>query len=401
MSFALAPRLNAAGRVGEALDAARLLLAEDAAEATVHADALEAANTSRRDLMKTAVGEARQRIIETGADPDAAVTMVRGPWPVGIVGLVASRLVEDHGRPAIVGAELGDVVRASCRSDGSLDLGAALTACADLFIRHGGHAGAAGFEIPAERWPEFVTGSGPSPRARRPGRPAPALRVDLAIPALDVDYALHRELAALAPHGPGNPDPLIAVLGLTVTRVRAAGTDHTQLTLKRRLDVLDGIAFGRADIAELVAVGDRIDVVARLTAAASAATSRCSSMSATRRPPAPTTRPAGHPHGGGRVTRRSAPGRRAPATRTASGRSGSLIAPVASIVGLVIVAIVTLNLLNGGCPSAAAGRERRRQRRWRSDPDAGAVGRGGRPRRGGLRRLDRVCQGRRHLRAGR
>ena len=65
--------------------------------------------------------------------------------------------------------------------------------------------------------------------------------------------------------GPGNPDPLIAVLGLTVTRVRAAGTDHTQLTLKRRLDVLDGIAFGRADIAELVAVGDRIDVVARLT----------------------------------------------------------------------------------------------------------------------------------------
>ncbi len=266
VSFALAPRLNAAGRVGEALDAARLLLAADAAEATIHADALEAANTSRRDLMKTAVGEARQRIVETGADPDAAVTVVRGPWPVGIVGLVASRLVEDHGRPAIVGADLGDVVRASCRSDGSLDLGAALSACGDLFIRHGGHAGAAGFEIAAERWPEFVERFGAI--AGRPGAPADPRRtlpIDLAIPALDVDYALHRELAALAPHGPGNPDPLIAVLGLTVTRVRAAGTDHTQLTLKRRLDVLDGIAFGRADIAELVAVGDRIDVVARLT----------------------------------------------------------------------------------------------------------------------------------------
>lgn len=266
VSFTIAPRLNAAGRVGEALDAARLLLAADAAEADVHADVLEAANISRRELMKTAVSEARQRVADAGPDPGAAVTIVRGPWSVGIVGLVASRLSEDHGRPAIVGADLGDVVRASCRSDGSLDLGASLTQCSDLFVRHGGHAGAAGFEIAAERWPEFVARfSKIAASAGVPPDPRPALRIDLAIPALDVDYALHRELAALAPHGPGNPDPLIAVLGLTVTRVRAAGTDHTQLTLKRRLDVLDGIAFGRADIAELVSVGDRIDVVARLT----------------------------------------------------------------------------------------------------------------------------------------
>ncbi len=265
VAFALAPRLNAAGRVGEALDAAHLLLATDPAEAAVHADALEAANLTRRELMKVAVGEARARLAESGPDTTSIATIVRGPWMVGIVGLVASRLVEDHGRPAIVGAELGDVVRASCRSDGSMDLGAALTACSDLFIRHGGHAGAAGFEIATDRWPEFVDrfqALAPESDARRD--PRPALRVDLAIPALDVDYALHRELAVLAPHGPGNPDPLVAVLGLTVTRVRAAGTDHTQLTLKRRLDVLDGIAFGRPDIAALVAVGDRIDVVARV-----------------------------------------------------------------------------------------------------------------------------------------
>jgi hypothetical protein len=87
----------------------------------------------------------------------------------------------------------------------------------------------------------------------------------MAIPALDVDYGLHRDLGSLAPYGPGNPDPLVAVLGLTVTRVRPAGTDHTSLTLRRDRDVLDGIAFGRADIAGLVAEGDRIDVVARIT----------------------------------------------------------------------------------------------------------------------------------------
>lgn len=264
VSFALAPRLNAAGRVGDALDAARLLLAPDAAQAAIHADALEVANLSRREIMAVAVAEARAVVMAAGVgDP---VIIVRGPWPVGIVGLVASRLVDDHGRPAIVGAELGDVVRASCRSDGSLDLGATLSACADLFIRHGGHAGAAGFEIAADRWPALVERfQALAAASGAPRDPRPSLRVDMAIPALGVDYALYRDLASLAPWGPGNPEPLIAVLGLTVTRVRAAGTDHTQLTLKRDRDVLDGIAFGRADIAALVAVGDRIDVVARVT----------------------------------------------------------------------------------------------------------------------------------------
>ena len=76
---------------------------------------------------------------------------------------------------------------------------------------------------------------------------------------------LYRELAGLAPCGPGNPDPLVAVLGLTVTRVRAATGGHSQLTLRRERDVLDGIAFGRTDIAETVHEGDRLDVVARLT----------------------------------------------------------------------------------------------------------------------------------------
>jgi single-stranded-DNA-specific exonuclease len=262
VAFTIAPRLNAAGRVGEAAEAARLLLAEDPAEAAQRAEALETANTTRRDLMKTAVAEARALL--EGA-PDAPATLVRGPWSVGIVGLVAARLAEDRGRPAVVGAARGDVIRASCRSDGSLDLGAALEACSDLFVRHGGHAGAAGFEMAVDRWAEFVDRFTALAANAAPRDPRMVLQVDLALPALDVDYALHRDLARLAPCGPGNPEPLVAVLGLTATRVRAATGGHSQLTLKRRLDVLDGIAFGRSDIAEVVHEGDRLDVVARLT----------------------------------------------------------------------------------------------------------------------------------------
>jgi single-stranded-DNA-specific exonuclease len=267
VSFSLAPRLNAAGRMGEALQAAQLLLAEDPAEAAQHADALEAANLARRDLTKTIIGEAREQLSGStgGAGTMGAASIVRGLWPVGIVGLVASRLVEDRGRPAVVGAELGSVIRASCRSDGSLDLGETLEQCRDLFLRYGGHAGAAGFEIESDRWSAFEERFLALAAQAVPPDPRVSVAIDLALPALDVDYALFRELGGLAPCGPGNPDPLVAVLGLTVTRAREATGGHSQLTLRRGLDVLDGIAFGRPDIAQVVQEGDRLDVVARLT----------------------------------------------------------------------------------------------------------------------------------------
>jgi single-stranded-DNA-specific exonuclease len=283
LSFAVAPRINAAGRVGESAAAAAQLMTEDREEADRLASELETANRTRRDLTSQAMSEARAVIAAVGpaAPADGGgtgtvlapipehvpihVTIVRGPWPVGIVGLVASRLVEDHGRPAIVGAELGDVIRASCRSDGRLDLGATLDACGPIFVRHGGHAGAAGFEIETARWPEFVAIFDALAARAVPDDPRLPLAIDLALPALDVDYALHRDLRRLDPCGQGNPEPLLIVEGLTVTHVRAASGGHTQLTLRRRLDVLDGIAFGRPDLAETVHEGDLVDVVARLT----------------------------------------------------------------------------------------------------------------------------------------
>jgi single-stranded-DNA-specific exonuclease len=268
LGFAVAPRINAAGRMGEAMVAARLLLARNADEATALAAELETANLARRDLTKQAIADARTAIEAAAADgavSASGATIVHGPWPVGIVGLVAGRLVEELGKPAVVGSDQGETIRASCRSDGSLDLGAALESCGDLFIRHGGHAGAAGFEIETARWPEFVERFAGLAARTAPADPRVALSIDLALPAAVIDYALHRDLARLAPCGVGNPEPAVAVLGLTVIRLRPASGGHTQLTLKRELDVLDGIAFGRPDLAETVKVGDRVDVVGRLS----------------------------------------------------------------------------------------------------------------------------------------
>lgn len=265
VAYSLAPRINAAGRMGEATDAAALLLAEDADTATALAERLDAANDARRDLTRQTLAEV-QAALRAGADDGSRpAIVVRGPWSVGIVGLVAARLADEGGRPVVVGAQVGDLVRASCRASG-FDLAAALEECRDLFIRHGGHAAAAGFEIEASRWEAFEDRF--LAAAARIGRPVvdprPELRLDLALPALEVDYPLLRELAWLAPTGQGNPEPLVAVLGLTVTRVRAATGGHTQLTLRRERDVLDGIAFGRADLIDTVTEGARVDVVATL-----------------------------------------------------------------------------------------------------------------------------------------
>ena len=262
LGFVVAPRLNAAGRVGEALDAAKLLLANDAGEAERLAAVLEAANLVRRDLTKSAIAEAR---ISADAVDGAAATIVRGPWPVGIVGLVASRLADERGVPAIVGADLGSLIRASCRSDGRIHLADSLAACSDLLIRHGGHAGAAGFEIATDRWDALRERFLAIAVAAGPVDVRPTLTLDLALAAPEVDYSLHRELARLAPCGTGNPEPVVAVLGLTVVRAREATGGHTQLVLKRERDVLDGIAFGWPELATLVAPGDRIDVVGRVS----------------------------------------------------------------------------------------------------------------------------------------
>jgi single-stranded-DNA-specific exonuclease len=206
--------------------------------------------------------------VTVGGGPDAPAVVLYGPWSVGIIGLVAGRLADETGRPAVIGTPIGDVIRASCRSDGRLNLAEILGACEDLFIRFGGHAAAAGFELPAGRWPEFTERFLALVAAAGPVDPRTPLEVDLALPAAYVDYALYRDLARLAPCGPGNPEPLVAVLGLTVQRVRAASGGHTQLVLRRERDVIDGIAFGRPDLALALAEGDRVDVVARLASRA-------------------------------------------------------------------------------------------------------------------------------------
>ena len=294
VAFALAPRLNAAGRVGDAGRAARLLLARDPEAARTLAEEIEGANRERRQVTRSALAEARRMLHAEPvgpADADAADTanaadeldaladgpvaipsdlpaavLLRGEWPVGIVGLIAGRLAEDFARPAIVATTLdGDAatLRASCRSGGSMNLAEALVACSDLLLRHGGHEAAAGFDIAERNWPAFVDLFLALAASRATPPPQPELRLDLVLSADSVDFDFVKEIELLEPTGPANPRPVLGLTGLRVVRARAASGGHTQLVLRRTRDVLDCIAFRRADLANVLVEGDRVDVAAR------------------------------------------------------------------------------------------------------------------------------------------
>jgi single-stranded-DNA-specific exonuclease len=263
ISFGLAPRINAMGRVGDPSVAAALLLATDEETAERLAAELEAANRQRRDLTATALAEARVVLAER---PDDAFSIIVGEWPVGVIGLVAGRLAEDSGRPTLVISTSVEPWRGSARSSGGVDLAAAFAACDDLLSRHGGHPAAAGCHVDPDRLPELRSRLTDFARQSPPADGRPSLVIDLVQSASRTDHVLLRELAPL--EDAREAPPLVGVAGLTVIRARLANGGHTQLTLRKGRDVIDAISFGRADLAEQLTEGLEVDVVARLTSRA-------------------------------------------------------------------------------------------------------------------------------------
>jgi single-stranded-DNA-specific exonuclease len=236
--FRLAPRLNAAGRVGDPAVALGLLLAEDPAEADRLAARLEAMNRERQALEAAALDEARRAAAEQAGAP--ALMVAGAGWHRGIIGIVAARLAEESGRPAAVialdgegsGAAAGPVLgRGSIRSGGGADVHAALARCADLVAEWGGHAYAAGFTVAADRIEALRARFTAAVAEQTSGLPDPGLTLDAAVALDELDDRFWRDVARLPPYGPGNPEPLFAGR-LTVRSQRVVGGGrHLRLEL--------------------------------------------------------------------------------------------------------------------------------------------------------------------------
>jgi single-stranded-DNA-specific exonuclease len=232
LGFRLGPRINAAGRIARADAALELVLTEDHDRAAEIADELDLLNRERQDVETRITFAAEAARAEQ--DAQAAFVLAGEGWHPGVIGIVASRLVERHHRPCVLVALGEEGGRGSGRSVGAFDLHAGLAACAEHLRRFGGHRMAAGLEIDPECVPDFRRAfAAHAAAALSPHDLVPVQRVDAVAPAAELGLGLAEELGRLAPFGHGNPEPALLVPGARVGDVRAMGEEgaHARFTL--------------------------------------------------------------------------------------------------------------------------------------------------------------------------
>lgn len=247
VSFGLAPRINAAGRVGHAGLALRLLLTADLDEARTIARELEGLNRSRQSLEETILNDA-VRQIESDRLHERRVMVIPGDsWHQGVIGIVASKLVDRYWRPSIVVALDGETGRGSGRSLTGFDLHAALSACSDHLISFGGHRYAAGLTVRRDRLGSLSEALNAFADAVPESVFQPTLHVEAIAELTEIDSAFLTALNRLEPFGPDNPEPLFAALGLEVVGYpRRVGKDHLKFRVRSGAAVMEAIAWGRS-----------------------------------------------------------------------------------------------------------------------------------------------------------
>ncbi|MGH7646280.1 MAG: single-stranded-DNA-specific exonuclease RecJ, partial [Gemmatimonadales bacterium] len=265
VGFILAPRLNAAGRIGDANDGLRLLLTDDEREAAALARELETLNARRQAIDQRILDEAATAADRALTGDERALVLAADGWHPGVIGIVASRLVERTGRPTFLVAWEGDVGRGSGRSIPGFDLHAALHRTGHLLEKYGGHAMAAGLTIRRERFEDFrVAFLAVAHELLSPGDLVPAQRVDLELPLGLVSTDLERLMRYLEPCGPGNPAPVFGVRNARAVGARRVGTNHLRFLLDDGSGVLPAIGFRWADVVPEAWLARPLDVAFRL-----------------------------------------------------------------------------------------------------------------------------------------
>jgi single-stranded-DNA-specific exonuclease len=263
IGFVLGPRLNAAGRLDSALAAFELLTTGDVFRAGQLAQQLEIQNRERQALTRQTQEQAGT--LALAQDPEACLLFAAHPdFNPGVVGLAAARLAESHYRPAVVAAVDQETTRGSCRSIPEFHITDALDQCADLLVRHGGHAAAAGFTVRNENLPELVRRLKDIARAELSGLDLrPTRTADAEVPLSDLKPELLVDLEYLEPTGYGNRGAVFVSRDLKVTSARAVGADsrHLKLAVTDGRVTFDAIAFRQGNWVTEKKMPSRVDLL--------------------------------------------------------------------------------------------------------------------------------------------
>lgn len=256
VGFILAPRLNALGRIGRALDGVQLLLGDREDEANQLARQCEELNRERQELDRRILDEALGRVSRLDMEDTWGLVLHGDGWHSGVIGIVASRVVEQTGRPAMLIAVRDGVGKGSGRSIPAFDIHAALQACDDLLVKHGGHKAAAGLTINADQLDAFTRRFNEVARAQLTADDlVPVIRVDLALSLDDATAATEELLRHVEPCGMGNPGPVFLARGVRMASGPVTiGSDGVKLQFATENGPLSAVGWGLAHrVSELAA----------------------------------------------------------------------------------------------------------------------------------------------------
>ncbi|RYG50557.1 MAG: single-stranded-DNA-specific exonuclease RecJ [Chitinophagaceae bacterium] len=261
--FIIAPRINAAGRMDDARKAVELFVETDPIKAMELASALHSDNTDRREADKTITAEALE-IIES--DPvmlsRKSNVVYSEHWHKGVVGIVASRLIEKHFKPTVVLTRSGDLVSGSARSVPGFNLYEAIYACREHLVAYGGHFAAAGLSLLPEKLNDFMSRFDEVVSSSiEEHMLTPEVIIDAEIPFSEINFKFYRQVQAMEPYGPENMRPVFLTRGVTNISSRLVKDEHARIVVKHEGVVFSGIGFNLKESFQNIDLSKPFDIV--------------------------------------------------------------------------------------------------------------------------------------------
>jgi len=263
IGFTLAPRLNAAGRVTHATRAVELLVTDDEDIVEAIAAELNETNRERQELERNIHELARVDVANQGHKADYVTIVAGEEWHPGVIGIVASRLVEEFYKPTLAISIHDGIGKGSCRSIDGFNIYDALKSCEDILLQFGGHAAAAGFSIDANRIDELRERLTKYCKAVITEEEyIPVVAIDAELPVDDIDVDIIDRVSDLEPYGMANSTPVFAIMEATVQDIMLMGQlkNHCKIIFETSNGTLDAIAWNRPDLFKSIFVGTVVKV---------------------------------------------------------------------------------------------------------------------------------------------
>lgn len=262
VSFGIAPRINACGRMGHQKEALNLFLSDDVEEVRELTEKLNDYNRIRQDTEKNIVKEALELIDKNRENEKNAIIIGNRGWHHGVIGIVSSKITDIYFKPSILVSFEDGVAKGSGRSIPGFDLHDALCKCSKYLEKYGGHEMAVGLSLKEENFEKFKIEFEKIARASKLDEISPVIYIDGIAKQEDIKTDFIKELKRLEPFGEGNKMPLFAYKGLRINSIRALTEGkHLKLTLRDDNIIIDAIGFNMGNLVDDYLIGDKVDVV--------------------------------------------------------------------------------------------------------------------------------------------